>query len=338
MKERKKILYIGNNLLKKTKYPTTLETLSNFLRFEEYIVYNSSNKVNKIIRLLDMCFSVIYYRNKIDYLLIDTFSTTNFYYALFTSQLARIFKIKYIPILHGGNLPYRIEKSKKLSKLIFNNSYKNVAPSNYLKEEFEKQGYKTNFIPNTINIKEYFFNNRKKHHPKLLWVRSFKHIYNPILAIKVLKLLKKKYPESTLCMIGPFLDNSYQDTLDLIKKNDLEDSVEFTNILSKENWRKKSINYDIFINTSNFDNTPISVIEAMALGLPIVSTNVGGIPYLINNKVDGLLVDKNNAQEMYKAIISILNDTNSNLAENARKKVENFDWEIVRHQWLKILH
>ncbi len=99
----KKILYIGNNLTKKTKYPTTLEGLSNLLKSENYIVYTSSNRVNKIIRLIDMCFSVIYYRNKIDYLLIDTYSTTNFYYTLITSQIGRLFKIKYIPILHGGD-------------------------------------------------------------------------------------------------------------------------------------------------------------------------------------------------------------------------------------------
>ena len=86
------ILYIGNNLAKKTKYLTTLENLSNQLSKENFNVIISSNKINKVIR-------------------IDTYSTTNFYYAFFTSQLSRLFKIKYIPILHGGNLPERIRKS-----------------------------------------------------------------------------------------------------------------------------------------------------------------------------------------------------------------------------------
>ena len=338
MRMNKKILYIGNNLTKKTKYPTTLETLSNLLKLENYIVYVSSSKVNKLFRLLDMCFSVIYYRSKIDYLLIDTYSTTNFYYAFFTSQIARFFKIKYIPILHGGDLPKRLIKSNFLSKMLFNNSYKNIAPSNYLKEEFEKYGFEVNFIPNTIEIKQYPFKKRKAYQPRLLWVRAFKHIYNPILTIKVLKLLKEKYPDSILCMVGPFSDDSYQETFDLIKEYHLEDSVEFTNVLLKEEWHKKSIDYDIFINTTNFDNTPISVLEAMALGLPIVSTNVGGIPFLINHEIDGLLVEKNNEQQMYKAIVSIINDVNSSLAANARKKVEKFDWEFVKNKWLKILN
>ena len=139
-------------------------------------------------------------------------------------------------------------------------------------------------------------------------------------------------------MVGPFSDDSYQETFDLIKEYHLEDSVEFTNVLLKEEWHKKSIDYDIFINTTNFDNTPISVLEAMALGLPIVSTNVGGIPFLINHEIDGLLVEKNNEQQMYKAIVSIINDVNSSLAANARKKVEKFDWEFVKNKWLKILN
>lgn len=334
----RKILYIGNNLVKKTKYQTTLENLSQQLSKENFTVIITSNKVNKIIRLLDMCFTLVKNRTHLDFILIDTYSTTNFYYAFFTSQLARIFKIKYIPILHGGNLPERIKNSRYLSKKIFKNSYKNVAPSNYLKNAFEEEGYPTEFIPNTINIKEYQYKNRKKIQPKLLWVRAFKNIYNPKLAIETLQLLKVAYPETILCMIGPFSNVSYSDSLQLIKKYNLENSVEFTGVLTKQKWHKKSKEYDVFINTTNFDNTPISVIEAMALGLPVVSTNVGGMPYLVEDKTDGLLVDKNDAQQMSAAIISLLNDKHSNLADNARKKVENFDWEIVKYKWLKILN
>ena len=337
MSENRKILYIGNNLTRKTKYPTTLETLSNLLKIEKYTVYTSSNKINKVIRLVDMCFSVIYYRNKIDYLLIDTYSTTNFYYALITSQLARVFKIKYIPILHGGNLPRRLIKSKFFSKMIFNNSYKNIAPSNYLKSEFEKHSYKTSFIPNTLNIKEYSFKERKFIQPRLLWVRAFKQIYNPVLAVQTLKLLKEKHPNSTLCMIGPFLDNSYEETLELIEKYGLKDSVEFTGVLSKKEWHKKSIDYDIFINTTNFDNTPVSVIEAMALGLPIVSTNVGGLPYLIDHQIDGLLVEKEDSNQMTNAICDLIENKHPKLASSARTKVENFDWNTVKHKWLEVL-
>ena len=113
------ILYIGNNLTKKTKYNSTLIVLTNLLRKEGVSVIVSSDKINKLLRLLDMCFSLIRNRKKIDYVLIDTFSAINFYYALVISQLSRLFNIKYIPILHGGNLPDRLNRNEFFSDLIF---------------------------------------------------------------------------------------------------------------------------------------------------------------------------------------------------------------------------
>ena len=335
--KQNKILYIGNNLTGKTKYNSTIVVLSSLLRAEGFSVTISSDKTNKLYRLLDMCFTLMKHRNKIDYVLIDTFSTINFYYALMISQIARVFSLKYIPILHGGNLPERLERNQFLSDLIFKNSYKNVAPSNYLKSAFESKGYETMFIPNILEIENYKFKNRKHLEPTLFWVRAFKEIYNPTLAIKVLAMLKEKYPEAKLCMVGPFVDNSYNECLSLISELKLENSVAFTDVLLKEDWHKKSEDYDVFMNTTNFDNTPVSVMEAMALGLPVVSTNVGGMPFLIKNEIDGILVEKNSVDKMTNAILSILDNKYPNLAVNARKKVENFSWDANKEKWFQIL-
>ncbi|MCF6280156.1 MAG: glycosyltransferase family 4 protein [Flavobacteriaceae bacterium] len=335
----KKILYIGNNLTQKLKYNSTLTTLSNLLVNEGFEVIISSNKTKKIVRLIAMCWSVIVNRKIVDYILIDTFSTTNFYYAYCTSQLARLFKIPYIPILHGGNLPNRLQKSRRLSRRLFNNSKINVAPSNYLKNAFEKESYKTILIPNTIEINQYKFNERKVFKPTILWVRAFDETYNPQMAVYVLNELKKDFSEAKLCMIGPQKDETLELTKELIKSLDLDDSVEITGVLPKEEWHQKSKEFDIFINTTNFDNTPVSLIEVMALGLPIVSTNVGGIPFLINDGIDGVLVDKNNVNRMVNAIKNyIIYPTNTyQISKNARLKVEKFDWNNIRNQWLEVL-
>ena len=138
-------------------------------------------------------------------------------------------------------------------------------------------------------------------------------------------------------MVGPFVDHSYNECLSLTSELKLENSVAFTDVLLKEDWHKKSEDYDVFINTTNFDNTPVSVMEAMALGLPIVSTNVGGMPFLIEDVSDGLLVSKSNAEEMTNAIVSLLNNNHINLAVNARKKVENFSWDANKEKWFQIL-
>lgn len=333
------ILYIGNNIKSKTATVTTTSILSNLLKQEGYHIKIVSSIKIQFFRLLSMLWAILKYRNKINYILIDTYSTRNFYYALFSSQLCRLFKLKYLPILHGGNLPTRLDNSAKLSRLIFSNSYQNIAPSNYLKTEFKKRGYNTIFIPNVLEIKNYTFLERKIYSPKLLYVRAFDKIYNPEMAIKVLNNLLETYPDALLCMIGPEKDNSLKLCKDLVRSLQLENHVEFTGMLSKPQWHKKAEDYNIFINTTNIDNTPVSVMEAMALGLPIVSTNVGGIPFLIDGRIDGLLVEKNNVNAMVNAIIEITNNKEQTrkLVSNARKKVEGFDWGIVKQLWDNIL-
>lgn len=335
-----KILYIGNDLSQKSNYHSTMATLSSLLESNGFVVYRVSSKVNKILRLLDQLFHVIKYRKIVSYVIIDTFSTSAFYFALLNAMLCRLLNMKYIPILHGGNLPYRLDKNPTLSKLIFKNCYQNVAPSGYLKYEFERRGYSTLFIPNALNIDEYQFKQRNSIQPKLLWVRAFVHLYNPTMAINVLNELLKSYPNAHLCMVGPDKgDGSFQETQNVVKELELEDKVTFTGVLPKEKWHQLSGEYDIFINTTTIDNTPVSIMEAMALGLPIVSTSVGGLPYLIENNTDGILVKNNDIRDMVYQISNLINNStfSKNLIYNARKKVEEFDGIKVVTKWSEIL-
>jgi glycosyltransferase involved in cell wall biosynthesis len=340
MSNKLNILYVGNNLASKTKYKISMEILSELLVQENYSVQLTSNKQHKLIRIFDMCLKIIGQRKTTHFVLIDTFSTTNFYFAFIVSQLSRIFELKYIPILRGGDLPSRLAKSQKMCKMIFKNSYKNIAPSNYLKKEFEKKGFKVDYIPNVIPIQKYNFKIRNKIQPNLLYVRAFAKFYNPIMAVQVLFELKKVYKNAKLCMIGPDKDGTLKEVELMIIKLNLKESVEITGVLSKEAWHKKSEEYDVFINTTNVDNTPISVIEAMALGLPVISTNVGGIPYLLENNVDGILVAPNSIKEMVKGITKLIVEESfaNKIAIEARAKAEKFDWEIVKEKWLSFLN
>lgn len=332
------LLYIGNKLVSNGKTVTTVDTLSKLLETEGFVVRTASGKKNQFIRLIDMLWQVVKYRKITDYVLIDTYSTLNFYYALFVSQLCRVLKLKYIPILHGGDLPNRLKTHPKSSKTIFNYSYKNIAPSFYIQSNFGDLGYSNLVcIPNSIEIKNYSFKERSFNKVKLLWVRSFSKIYNPILAIDILKALKDENIEAELCMVGPDNDDSLLETKDYSEKENLK--VTFTGKLEKHEWIKLSEDYNLFINTTNFDNMPISVIEAMALGLPVISTNVGGMPFLIKNKHDGVLVKPNNVDAFVSAIKDIIENQKitNQIAINARSRVEQFDWNIVKSKWIELL-
>ena len=331
------ILYIGNKLSKHGNTPTSVETLGTLLS-EDFNVLTVSDKKNKLLRLLDMCLSIVKYRKDIDFILIDTYSTSNFYYALICAYIAKFFTLPYIPILHGGNLPEKLKKKPILSNFLFANSYTNVAPSGYLQDAFEKEGYNVMYIPNTIEIKNYEFIKRSQVNPKLLYVRAFSKPYNPMMALDVLQILLKKYPNSKLCMVGPDRDGTLDEIKKLCHERRLDNKVVFTGKLSKEEWWSLSKEYDIFINTTNVDNTPVSLIEAMALGLPVVTTNVGGIPYLVKDGIDALIVPPKDAKAMSKKIELLIEDQNITLQiiNNGRKKAESFDWVNVKPLWLKL--
>lgn len=334
----KKIIYIGNKLKSDRSNLSTIHTLGAALETEGYSIYYASDKTIKILRMLDMIFTFFKYKNKVDFVLIDTYSTYNFYYALIISQLCRVFKLTYFTSLNGGNLPMRLKLYPKMSSVIFNHAIYNIAPSEYLKVAFENHGYNNiKYIPNSIEINKYPILDKKFDKPRLLYVRSFAKIYNPKLAIKVLRLLIKRGVEAELCMIGPDSDGSLQDVKMLARKNNLK--VRFTGKLSKTEWTALSKEYNVFINTTNVDNTPVSVIEAMALGLPIVSTNVGGMPFLIENDYDGLLVKPNDVNAMVTAIEKIFNNSikRNTLIKNARLKAEKFDWHHVKKLWFEVL-
>ncbi|GAA4815462.1 glycosyltransferase family 4 protein [Litoribaculum gwangyangense] len=334
------IVYIGNkaNDRKKTNV-SSIDILSSLLKESGFVVFSASHKKDMLLRLIHMLYTCLKYRKEADYVLIDTYSTLNFYYAYFVSQFCRVLKLKYIPILHGGNLPNRLKNSPKLSKAIFNHAFKNIAPSEYIKSQFINFGFHNiKIIPNAIDLKNYPFKERTFEKVKLLWVRSFSKIYNPLLAVKILKTLKERGISAELCMVGPDSDGCLNDVKEYAKSLGLK--VTFTGKLNKEDWISLSKNYNIFINTTNFDNTPVSVIEAMALGLPVISTNVGGIPFLIENQKTGILVAPNSVESFITEINKIMTSPEkaNHLAMVARKKVEDFDWSHIKTQWIKVLH
>ncbi|MCM4161380.1 glycosyltransferase family 4 protein [Antarcticibacterium flavum] len=334
----KTVLYIGNRLSSSNTNPTTHTTLEEGLKAEGFEVISASPLKNKLLRLSHML--LVFFRNfrKANYVLIDVYSTQNFWYAVLLARLSAAFSKKYIPILHGGDLKKRFQQSPKPSAKLLKRAYCIVSPSEYLKAEVEALGYTSvKYIPNPLFLAKYDFQQRTSFQPKLLWVRAFDEIYNPLLALKTLEILRHQHPSAELCMVGPDKDGSMGKCRKYASEKDLQ--VDFHGKLKKKKWTRLAASYDIFLNTSNIDNTPVSVIEAMALGLPVVSTNIGGLPYLIENGVDGLLVPPNDPTAMEAKVSALLEDPAAakTMAAAGRKKSTQFDWELIKGQWHEVL-
>ena len=302
-------------------------------------VYYASAQKNKLLRLLDMMFTLRKRRRELDVVIISVYSTLNFYFAYIIALMCRYYRKPYIAYLHGGNLPFRLRQSPLKSAAIFRHSYRNVAPSAYLKAAFESAGYPSVLIPNFIELDDYPFKQRHKLQPHLLWVRSFEKTYHPEMTVRVFAELCRDYPHAKLCMVGANKDGSLAICRQLVRDSGLEKQVSFPGKLSREAWIARSADYDIFINSTRFDNTPVSVLEAMALGLAVVSTNVGGIPFLLDHDTDALLSPDADIPAMVQNIKKLLEhpELSGKITKNARLKVAGFDWKVVEKQWLELL-
>ena len=333
------ILYIGNKLSKHGVTPTNVETLGAKLQ-EQFDTLLVSDKKNKIVRFFDAILAIISNSGRISLVFIDTYSTSNFYYTLVAALTCQFFKLPYIPILHGGGLPDRLKNSPKLCKIVFSKAAVNISPSHYLMDAFQEYGYDVEYIPNYIDTENYPSSIRSKLRPRLLYVRSFHKIYNPEMAVNVLKKLSIDYPDIELCMVGPDKDGSKARVEQLAESLGVGDKLTVTGRLSKEEWIKLSGKYDIFINTTNFDNLPVSVIEAMCLGFPVVSTNAGGLPYLIKDNVDGMLVNLGDDEAMVSCIKRLVEDADlaGNMSKTAIEKGKSFDWKNIQGQWDELIN
>jgi glycosyltransferase involved in cell wall biosynthesis len=334
----KHILYIGNRLVSSGKTATTIDTLGPMLEQDGYELRYASTLSHIGKRMFDMMSTTYKNRKWADLVLIDTYSTRNFWYAIIIARICGFLKLKYVPILHGGNLPRRLESHPAVFRDFLNRAWKVVSPSIFLEHAFAKAGFSNiHRINNFIEIDNYPFKKRNSLAPKLLWVRSFASIYNPQMAIDVLSQVKKDRPDASLTMVGPEKDGSMAACKE--RAQDLAVDVRFTGLLSKKQWIELSKEHDIFINTTHFDNLPVSLIEAMALGLPIVSTNVGGIPYLIQDAENGWLVEDGDVEQMAFQIIELVNHSSMTEAvvEKARHTAEQHSWEFVGKSWQRLL-
>jgi glycosyltransferase involved in cell wall biosynthesis len=333
-----KIIYFGSKISKYKNTKASMETIEPLLaQFCEIKTFSS--KTNKLSKLFNMVSNFFRYGLYSDKIIIDVFSTSAFYYAFMLSILSFFLNKKYILILRGGNLPSRFLKNKKLVTFIFKNAKHVVAPSLYLKSFFVDEGFTIRYIPNFIEIEQYKFKQRNILEPTILSLRGFDKPYNPIMTLKAINLLKDKHEKIKLLLLGNKNEYYYKEVLEYIQYNKLETYVTISNKVSRKEWLELSENYDIMVSTPIIDNTPVSIIEGMALGMCIVSTNVGGVSYLLEDGKDSILVENNNELELTNAIELLLNDNtfSYSLSKNAREKASNFDWSKIKEEWQNII-
>ncbi len=337
----KSILFVGNFLSTRGKGHGVCEELAKRLVAESgYAVLTTSNRLNGFFRLADMVWTVWKYRRRYDVAHVDVYSGRAFAWAEIAALLLKCLGKPVVLTLRGGNLPlFALNNSLRVRRLLRSCAIA-TAPSAYLVERMRGLGREILLLPNPVEVGRYAYRLRSQVKPRLVWLRAFHKVYNPMLAPRILSALLQDFPHSHLVMVGPDKgDGSLHETKKVIQDLGLGKRISIAGSALKSAVPKWLQEGDIFINTTNIDNTPVSVLEAMACGLCVVSTDVGGIPYLLEHEHDALLVPPDDPEAMAAAVRRLLTepDLARKLSYNARKKAEQFDWSRILPQWEALL-
>lgn len=330
------ILFIGNHLQESGYSEGVSYLIGTQLKTKGHGIIFTSTKVNKLLRLFDMLQTIFNRKSEYEIAQIDVFSGSAFLWSFLCACSLKALKKPIVLTLHGGNLPVFAKYRAGLLRYLLNSANIVTVPSPYLQKSMARFRNDIRIIPNPIRIQAYEYRKRDKPQPNLIWLRAFHKIYNPELAPQVFAALVPLFPDAKLYMIGPDKgDGSLQDTKIMVEDLRLSSQIHFPGLIQKKDvpsWLNKG---DIFINTTNIDNTPVSILEALACGMCIVSTNVGGIPYLVENENEALLVPPNDIDAFKNAIIRILteNDLACRLSENAKARIEKSDLSKVINEW-----
>jgi len=314
--------------------------LADRLRSEAQAIICTSSRRSALMRGLDMVATVLRRRREYDTAIVGLYSGRAFLWGEAVSALLQRLGCPFVISMHGGALPAFAALHSQRVRNTLRRAAVVTAPSRYLADQMRAYRDDVILVPNPVEISRYPFRLRDQPQPGLMWLRAFHQTYNPGLAVGAVALLQPEWPDLKLTMVGPDKgDGSWQRTAQAAAR--ALPSVNFLmpgGVANAEvpDWLDRG---DIFINTTNVDNTPVSVIEAMACGLPVVSTNVGGLPYLLDDGHDALLVPPNDPVAMAAAVRRLLTEPGlaATLSRNARQKAEAFDWPRVLPLWRDVL-
>ena len=230
-----------------------------------------------------------------------------------------------------------VQPTIKLAKVV-------TVPSGYLQAIFHRRGIEAEIVPNIIDLSRFSPNGRWQAErskisddwPHIVVTRNLEPIYDIETAIRAFKTVLESYPKAILTVagIGPDLDK-----LKLLSAQlDITKSIQFVGRLSNEQIATLYQEADLMINPSLVDNMPISILEAIASGVPVVSTNVGGIPYMVSSFETAILVNPGDDKTIAEAAQGILinRDLACELVKNGLEHIKKYEWDAVKKRLFKV--
>jgi glycosyltransferase involved in cell wall biosynthesis len=254
-----------------------------------------------------------------------------------------IAKVRRIPVLvnyRGGDAAEFFKRSFFWVGPIMRMTDQRVVPSGYLQQVFQGFGLSTTIVPNIIDLDR--FTPRPPspasacESPHLVVTRNLEPLYDIATALRAFAIVREKRPGARLTVAGGGPDRDM--LVALAHELDVAPYVTFPGRLEPDLIAKLYLEADVFLNTSLHDNMPNSILEALASGVPVVSTDVCGIPFLVEHQKSALLVPPRDSVAMARAVLDLLDNPRvaEQLVRAGKELAQRYTWSHVRPRLLYV--
>ena len=251
--------------------------------------------------------------------------------------VSKFYRKKIVLNYHSGEAEDHLRRWPRSTRPIIKLVDAVVVPSQYLVRVFAKFEIEAFAIFNVIDLDEFEFRERTQLRPVFLSNRNLESHYGVDCLLRAFADIQQRVPNAILTVVG---DGSQREALENLAKDlDLQ-NVTFTGRVNHSDIRGYYSAADIYLNASRIDNQPLSILEAFACGLPVVTTDAGGIPDIVTDGVTGSVVRVDDCKELASRAFSLLADPAmaQRLIDRARAECARYTWNAVCRQWLVLYH
>ena len=210
-----------------------------------------------------------------------------------------------------------------------------IVPSGYLVDVFANFGLRAESIFNIIELDRFRFRERAPLSPVFLTSRLLEPLYNVGCVLRAFKIIQEQRPEARLTVAGEGWQRAELE--ELARTLGLRET-KFIGRVAFEEMPAMYDGADVYLTATDLDNMPSSITECLAAGLPVVTTNAGGIPYIVRHEETCMLIERNDHAAMAAAALRLLDDPllAAKIARQGREHSRQWTWERVGSSWLAL--
>jgi L-malate glycosyltransferase len=266
---------------------------------------------------------------------VHVFSASYFSFLLAPMPATLIARALGRPVLlnyRSGEAPDHLRRSA-IARATLRAVDRNVVPSRFLQDVFARHNIDATVIPNIIDRDRFKFRLREPVQPRLVSTRNFESLYNVSCTLRAFRRIQHHFPDATLTLVGG--GSEERRLRELVHELGLNGVAFAGRVAPQDIWHFYA-DHDIYVQTPDIDNMPSSILEAFASGLPVVSTEAGGVPAMLTDGVHGLLAPLNDDAKVAEQVIRLLDDQSlaRRLVLAAYAATDALVWDRVRDQWM----